>query len=170
MQGGSIPNIPEGDPKMSVVDPRPAAAQRTAASRTRIVATWLVAVPLLAFFSFSVVAGAATMDGKQPLARAVEKLPKTKTVVEISAPNEGVVQKFTHAAKLVCTVDQAQLTRVQAQWRTSTSSLLVNGSTISVVSVYGATESALRNTLGNATCTLVQVARVFFLPFDAHTS
>jgi hypothetical protein len=110
------------------------------------------------------------MDGKQPLARAVEKLPKTKTVVEISAPNEGVVQKLTHAAKLVCTVNPAQLTRVQAEWRTSRSSLLVNGSTISVVSVYGATESALRNTLGNATCTLVQVARVFFLPFDAHTS
>lgn len=158
---------------MSVVDPRPAAAQRTAASRTRVFATWLVAVPLLAFFSFSVVAGAATMDTKQPVAKAVDKLPKdTKTVVQLPAPPkaDNLLDKLTHQATLVCTVNSTQLRRIQQQWRTSTASLTVDSRTISVVSVYDAKENDLRTALGSPKCVLVQVAKIFFLPFDAHTS
>jgi hypothetical protein len=158
---------------MSVVDPRPAAAQRTAASRTRVLATWLVAVPLLAFFSFSVVAGAATFDKTPPAAKAVDKLPKdTKAVVELPASpkGDGLLERLTHAATLVCTVNSTQLARIQQLWRTSTVSLSVNSRTLSVVSVYGANEADLRGTLGNPQCVLVQVARTFFLPFDAHTS
>lgn len=161
---------------MSDCDPRPAAAQRTAArkSTTRIVATWLVAIPLLTAFSFSVVASAATFGGEPAVAQALPELPDgTKTVVQIPAPpahDESLVERLTHAAKLICTVDGAQLTQIQQAYRTSTSAFTVDGRTVHVVSVYGAGEQAIRGYLGNAHCVLVQVAQVFFLPFDAHTS
>jgi hypothetical protein len=157
---------------MSVVDPRPAAAQRTAARRFRIVATWLVAVPLLAFFSFSVVAGASTYNGKPPVERALQQLPSTTTtIVEASTPMPGgLLERLTHAATLVCTVNTAQRSALQESYRTTTTSVAVNGRTIAILSVYGATESGLRSDLGTTTCVLIQVARVFFLPFDAHTS
>src|SRR3954454_13724022 len=164
--------LPKGDSHMSVVDPRPAAAQRTAARRFRIVATWLVAVPLLAFFSFSVVAGASTYNGKPPVESALPQLPSTTTtVVQASAPTPGgLLERLTHAATLVCTVTTAQSTALQQSYRTTTASLTVNGRTLSILSVYGATDSALRSSLGTTKCVLIQVARVFFLPFDAHTS
>lgn len=162
---------------MSVRDPRPAAAQRTAARKhgvTRLVATWLVAVPLLAFFSFSVVAGAATFGGAPPAAKALGRLPDSTRVVvqvEASAPeNQSVLERLTHVAKLVCSVDATQLTAIQGAYRTSTSSLSVSGKTVQVVSVYGADEKSLRSYLDDRQCVLVNVARVFFLPFDAHTS
>ena len=158
---------------MSVVDPRPAAAQRTAASRIRIVATWLVAVPMLAFFSFSVVAGASTYgDQTAPIQNAVAQLPATTTtVVEAPAATSGsMLDQLTHVMKLVCTVNAAQRVTLQHTYRTSTSSLSMNGRTVSVLSVYGATETAIRGYLGNANCVLVQMSRVYFLPFDAHTS
>jgi hypothetical protein len=161
---------------MSDCDPRPAAAQRTAArkSTTRIVATWLVAVPLLALFSFSVVAGAATYGAKPPAAEALGKLPAaTNVVVQLGATephDQSVVQRLTHVAKLVCSVDGTQLTAIQASYRTSTSSLTVDGRSVQVVSVYGADEKSIRGYLGSTHCVLVQVAQIFFLPFDAHTS
>src|SRR4051794_24238482 len=149
---------------MSVVDPRPAAAQRTAARRFRILATWLVAVPLLAFFSFSVVAGASTYNGKPPVESALQQLPSTTTtVVQASAPMPGgLLERLTHAATLVCTVNTAQRTALQHAYRTTTTSLAVNGRTISILSVYGATESGIRSSLGNTKCVLIQAARVFF--------
>jgi hypothetical protein len=152
---------------MSVVDPRPAAAQRTAASRTsrvRIVATWLVAVPLLAFFSFSVVAGAATYGTQPPTEQAVTELPSADTVVQTTTSS------LLQAGTLVCTVNATQLVGVQKLWRTTTSSVTVNSRTVTVVAVYGATETALRTALGNPRCVLIQAWRTFFLPFDAHTS
>jgi hypothetical protein len=152
---------------MSVVDPRPAAAQRTAAGRTgrfRIVATWLVAVPLLAFFSFSVVAGAATYDAQPPTQQAVAQLPPTDAVVQLTT--SSLLQTGT----IVCTVNATQLTAIQKLWRTSTTSITVDKRTVSVVAVYGATDTGLRSALGNPRCVLVQVLRTFFLPFDAHTS
>src|SRR5206468_2058138 len=94
--------------RMSDCDPRPAAAQRTAArkSTTRVVATWLVAVPLLTFFSFSVVAGAATFGAKPAAEKALEKLPDTtKTVVQVKVDpphEESVVERLTHVSKLIC--------------------------------------------------------------------
>lgn len=149
---------------MSVVDPRPAAAQRTAASRIRIVATWLVAVPLLAFFSFSVVAGAATYGTQPPAAQAVTQLPPTDAVVELTTSS------LLHSGAVVCTVNATQLAGIQKLWRTSTTSLTVDKRTVSVIAVYGATEPALRSALGSPRCVLIQALRTFFLPFDAHTS
>jgi len=161
---------------MSDCDPRPAAAQRTAARRstTRIVTTWLVAVPLLAFFSFSVVAGAATYGGKPAAAQALDKLPAdTNVVVQVAAAephDQGVIERLTHAAKLICSVNGTQLSAIQTSYRTSTSSLTVDGRSVQVVSVYGADEKSIRGYLGDTHCVLVQVAQIFFLPFDAHTS
>lgn len=162
---------------MSVCDPRPAAAQRTAASKrgiARVVATWLVAVPLLAFFSFSVVAGAATFGSPSAAEKALGRLPgSTTVVVQVPASDpqhQSVVERLTHAAKLVCSVDRRQLTAIQSAYRTSTSTLTVAGRSVDAVSVYGADQTSLRGYLGDGRCVLVQVAHVFFLPFDAQTS
>lgn len=159
---------------MSDCDPRPAAAHRTAARRStsHIVATWLVAVPLLTFFSFSVVASAATVGAKPPAEKALEQLPEgTKTVIQVPVDaNQGIIERLTHATKLVCTVNGTQLTAIQRGYRTTTTSLTIGQRSIQVVSVYGAKEKALRGYLGDEKCVLVQVAQVFFLPFDAHTS
>ena len=63
---------------MSVEDARFAAAQRTAAASRRVrafrVATWLLIVPLLSLFSFSVVAGARGLNGKREYAESVRDL------------------------------------------------------------------------------------------------
>src|SRR3954467_2332875 len=125
--------FPKGDSHMSVVDPRPAAAQRTAARRFRIVATWLVAVPPLAFFSFSVVAGASTYNGKPPVETALQQLPPaTTTVVQATAATPGgLLERLTHAATLVCTVNAPQRTALQHSYRTSTTSLTLKGRTVS---------------------------------------
>ena len=64
---------------MSVDKRRLAAAQRTAASRktpsrARRLGAWIIIVPALAAFSFSVVAGAAVAQGKPGLAAAAAKV------------------------------------------------------------------------------------------------
>jgi len=64
---------------MSVDKRRLAAAQRTAASRktpsrARRLGAWIIIVPALAAFSFSVVAGAAVAQGKPGLTAAAAKV------------------------------------------------------------------------------------------------
>src|SRR5260370_13277784 len=76
---------------MSVVDPRLAAAQRTAVSqnpkrvshRVRLATTWLFIVPLLSLFSFSVVASAKTLS-KPDLKGALSRLPSDTHVIQIA--------------------------------------------------------------------------------------
>jgi hypothetical protein len=68
---------PNAEGEMSVEDPRHAAAQRTAAASRRVrafrLATWLLIVPALSFFSFSVVAGARGLESKPDYAGAVRQ-------------------------------------------------------------------------------------------------
>jgi hypothetical protein len=176
---------------MSVDDPRSAAAQRTAAaprnrSTRRTVArlaTWILIVPLLAAFSFSVVAGATTL-GKPDIAKAVKQLPSTAHVVEVQASHTngaepgktageaGIAQRFAHADHLVCSVTGSQLIRIKQRYTTGRLALTVDGRSLDVVSVFGATDKDVRSYLGDSgvTCVLVQVSHVFFLPFDAHGS
>jgi hypothetical protein len=164
---------------MSVDDPRPAAAQRTAARswhRARLCATWLFIVPLLAMFSFSVVAGAKTF-GKPDVGKAVQKLPDDQHVVEVpvsggSRGGEGdsVADRFSHAEHYVCSVTASQLARIKSQYRTGRYSLKINGRLLDIVTVYDASERDLRGYLGDASCVLVKVSHTFFLPFDAHGS
>lgn len=183
---------------MSVVDPRHAAAQRTAAShgakragrRVRLLATWLFIVPLLALFSFSVVASAKTLS-KPDLKSAVSRLPSDEHVIQIAVGpdqsdhgtgkkdtgDEGsngnaLTARFDHAEHLVCSVTGSQLVQLQQRYRTGRFSLNVGGKSLDIVSVYDANETDIRAFLGGTglKCELVQVSHVFFLPFDAHTS
>jgi hypothetical protein len=185
---------------MSVVDPRLAAAQRTAAShgakraghRVRLLATWLFIVPLLSLFSFSVVASAKTLS-KPDLKGAVSRLPSNEHVIQIAvgsgdrdhgnkdkgkggggdgSDTKNLIERFNHAEHFVCSVTGSQLVRIKKRYRTSRFSLDVRGRSLDIVAVYDASERELRGYLGGAgvTCELVSVSRVFFLPFDAHTS
>jgi len=162
---------------MSVSDPRPAAAQRTAASKARgtrrritVLATWMFIVPLLSFFSFSVVAGARTFT-KPDYEGAVKQLPTDKPVVEVPAApqdnGDGLLGNLQQQ-HFVCSVTGSQLVRIQQRYRTSRFTV----GHIDIVSVYGANERDLRSYLGDngVRCVLVRVATVFFLPFDPHGS
>jgi hypothetical protein len=159
---------------MSVSDPRPAAAQRTAASKARgtrrritVLATWMFIVPLLSLFSFSVVAGARTN----------KQLPQGQPVVQVSpAPSDndgtsGLFDRVTHE-HLVCSVTASELVRIQAHYRTGRFTVGSGSRQVDIVSVYGANERDLRGYLGDngVRCVLVRVATVFFLPFDPHGS
>jgi hypothetical protein len=160
---------------MSVGTRRLAAAQRTAVgkapSRARRLGAWIVIVPTLALFSFSVVAGAAGFAGKPDLAAAAAK------VVPAKAKDDGnlvVVQArdLLGRKKEICWISKAQLARVSAVYRTTTSTITVEGTQYTVVTVYGANEHDLKVMLGTFTtkCQLVHVAKVFFLPFDPNLS
>jgi hypothetical protein len=164
---------------MSVDDPRLAAAQRTAARnwrRARLCATWLFIVPLLAMFSFSVVAGAKTF-GKEDVGGAVQQLQDDKHVVEVpvSADRSGggsdsVADRFSRVEHYVCSVTGPQLARIKTAYRTGRYPITINGQTLDIVTVYDASERDLRGYLGNVSCVLVNISRTFFLPFDAHGS
>jgi hypothetical protein len=164
---------------MSVDDPRLAAAQRTAARnwrRARLCATWLFIVPLLAMFSFSVVAGAKTF-GKEDVGGAVRQLQDYTHVIEVPVSGDSrggggdsVADRFSHAEHYVCTVTASQLARIKTVYRTGRYPITINGQTLDIVTVYDASERDLRGYLGNVSCVLVKVSHTFFLPFDAHGS
>ena len=160
---------------MSVGTRRLAAAQRTAVgkapSRARRLGAWIVIVPTLALFSFSVVASAAGFSGKGDVAGAAAK------VVPDKAKDDGnlvVVQAkdLLGKKKTVCWISKSQLVRVSAVYRTTTSTITVEGTRYTIVTVYGASEHDLKVMLGTSTtkCELVHVAKVFFLPFDPNLS
>ena len=127
-------------------------------------------VPLLSFFSFSVVAGARTFN-KPDYEGAVKQLPADKPVVEVpAAPQDsgGGLLGTIQQQHFVCSVTGSQLARIQQRYRTSRFTV---GHT-DIVSVYGANERDLRSYLGDdgVRCVLVRLATIFFLPFDPHGS
>ena len=140
-----------------------------------MLATWLFIVPLLSFFSFSVVAGARTFN-KPDYEGAVRQLPRDKPVVVVpAAPQDndgnGLLQSFTER-HFVCSVTAGELVRIQTRYRTSRFTVGHGNHSVDVVSVYGANERDLRSYLGDngVRWVLVQLASVFFLPFDPHGS
>lgn len=162
---------------MSVGTRRLAAAQRTAVgkspSRARRLGAWIVIGPALALFSFSVVAGAAGFEGKPDLAAAAAKVvPEDRG----GADKGGLVVVETRdllgKKKEVCWISKSQLARVSAVYRTSTSTISTDGTTYTIVTVYGASEHDLKDMLATSAtkCQLVHVARIFFLPFDPNLS
>ena len=169
---------------MSVETPRHAAAQRTAAATRRArafrLASWLLIVPTLALFSFTVVAGASGYGSKGNYEDAVKQVvvaaPDGKgalVVVRASSPNGNPVEKlFSGSLNEVCWITQSQLTRVQQRYATGWMTIKVQGKPVSLVTVGGANERDLRTLLAARalTCRLVQAQRTFFLPFDAHGS
>jgi hypothetical protein len=173
---------------MSVDDSRLAAVQRTVAlarasaqarrGRRRRLASWLVIVPTLSLFSFSVVAGAQTV-GKPDYAGAAKQLPRGKPLIVVTAPSQSDdswSDRFTQASttKELCSVTPTQLARIAAHYSVTHTTITMNGAAVDVVAVSGegANDRELREYLGDPhpTCKLVRRASVFFLPFEAHGS
>jgi hypothetical protein len=184
---------------MSVDKRRLAAAQRTAARRTnasrpRRLAAWIVILPALGLFSFTVVAGAAGAKAKPDLASAAAKVvPQahddghggstgeskdrdqddgTLVVVDSSHGDGGLGQLGGKGGREICWISKSQLVRVSAVYRTTISTLQVGDTVYRLVTVYGANEKTLKQLLGTSPvkCRLVHAARLFFLPFDPNLS
>jgi hypothetical protein len=152
---------------MSVDCTRQAAAQRTAATRhyrghgrrwTKL-ASWLVIVPMLAFFSFSVVANARTV-GKPEYEAAIKKLEPGGTVVVLKGGGKP----------LVCSVNEGQAAALSARWHTGWTSMDVSGESVPTLWVDGPNEHELRSFLGAGECKLVRQKTIFYLPFNANLS
>ena len=173
---------------MSVDTRRLAAAQRTAAlrslstSRSKRLGAWIIIVPALSLFSFSLVAGAAGFGAKPDLAAAAAKVvPKQqaddgKVVVVESSKHDGnpLASAFGNTVgHEVCWVSATQLTRVSAVYRTTSTTVTVGHTAYGIVTVYGANERDLKRVLGGPAtlkCRLVHAVGLFFLPFDPNGS
>ena len=182
---------------MSVDKRRLAAAQRTAVSskrpsRTRRLGAWIIILPAISLFSFSVVAGATASPSKPDVESAAAKVvpnghddaaksdgqkpdkEKDKgVVVEVdSSHGPDIGHLLGKGGHEVCWISSSQLTRVSAVYRTTTSTLKVGDKTYSLVTVFGANEKTLKQLLSTkeVKCKLVQVAHLFFLPFDPNLS
>jgi hypothetical protein len=72
----------------------------------------------------------------------------------------------------LCVVSRSALTRISARYEVGRISIAVRGFDLDIVSVKDASEGDLRTLLGpgGVSCTLVRLARTFYLPFDAHLS
>lgn len=177
---------------MSVGTRRLAAAQRTAVgrnpSRARRLGAWIIIVPALSLFSFSVVAGAAGAQSKPDVeSAAVKVVPHghddggqgqdqsrddgALVVVDSSHGGVGLADLLGRGGREICWISKSQLVRVSSVYRTTTSTIRVGPRTYSLVTVYGANERTLKLLLASAVqCSLVHVARLFFLPFDPNLS
>lgn len=168
---------------MSVDKRRLAAAQRTAVgrdpSRARRLGAWIIIVPALALFSFSVVAGAAGANAKPDVAAAAAKVvPPSKhdggslVVVDAAHGAGGITDILGKGGREICWISKSQLVRVSQVYRTTTSTLNVGHTTYSLVTVYDANEKTLKELLGTSAvqCRLAHVAHLFFLPFDPNLS
>lgn len=173
---------------MSVDDSRNAAAQRAVAiarasarSRRRPwrrLASWIVIVPTLSLFSFSVVAGAQTV-GKPDYAGAAKQLPRGKPLIVVTAPaasDDSFIDRLAqkNSKKELCSVTQSQLARIALRYTVAHTTITIDGVAVDVVMISGAgaNDHELREYLGQPApvCKLVRRASVFFVPFDAHTS
>jgi hypothetical protein len=162
---------------MSVERPRLAAAQRTAAASRRVrafrLASWVLIVPTLSFFSFSVVANASGFNAKPDYASAVSDVTAGKHGAYLVVGDSGgnpLEKIFAAAAQHVCWINSSQLARVSQRWPTGRLTISYGRKSLDLVTVSGAKEQDLRVELGSVSCALVQVSRTFYLPFEAHGS
>jgi hypothetical protein len=143
---------------MSVDDSRFAAAQRTAATRrgalTSRLKAWVVIVPMLAFFSTTLVAGAATF-GRPDYAKAAKELPSTGALVLVSAAadhQQSWLDRLTSSgSKELCSVTPSQLARVAVHYQVSYMTTTADGHSMQIarVSGPGANDHELREYLGD---------------------
>ena len=181
---------------MSVDKRRLAAAQRTAVSsrrpsRAKRLGAWIIIVPAISLFSFSVVAGATASQSKPDVESAAAKVvpsghdnagksggqksEKDKGAlvqVDSSQTGGGIGDLLGKGGREICWISSSQLTRVSAVYRTTMTTLTVGGKTYDLVTVLGANEQTLKQLLGTGAvqCRLVQAAHLFFLPFDPNLS
>jgi hypothetical protein len=148
---------------MSVQQNRFAAATRTAApkrgsrSRVKLTLTWLIVVTALSLFTFSVVGTAATT--KPDYAGAAKKLPRDQPMIVI---NTG--------KKLICSVNETQLARLQAEYSTGWTTVMLNGTPTDLLTVDDASDHDVHQMFEHARCELVKRKHLFYLPFDANIS
>jgi hypothetical protein len=148
---------------MSVHKSRFAAATRTAAppsgsrSRLKLTLTWITVATALSLFTFTVVGTAAV--NKPDIAGAAKKLPPGQPMVVI---NTG--------KKEVCSVTQSQLALLQSSYRTSWTTVMLNGVKTDLVTVDGANDHDVHKMFEHVHCELVHRKHLFYLPFDAQTS
>jgi hypothetical protein len=148
---------------MSVSSPRLAAAQRTAADkrparRWARIASWLVIVPTLALFSFSIVANAMSY-GKPDYVGTAKELGTTKPLVLLKT-----------GQKVMCSVTASQAAAISARYSTWWTSMAVDGKSVPVLAVSGAKENDIASMVGPANCKLVREKSIFYLPFNANLS
>jgi hypothetical protein len=178
---------------------RTAAVPAGPRGRLKLTATWLVIATALSAFSFTVVAGASTF-GKPDYGRAVEELAKKHGGPAVPRRDEtrgGGSENDRHGggdqgsgeqgggdlASLVgrlvtssdgrlCVVSRSALTRIGARYEVGRLTISFQRWTLDIVAVKDASESDLRALLGpgGVSCTLVHLARTFYLPFDANLS
>jgi hypothetical protein len=142
---------------MSVATQRLAAAQRTAAvkrpSRWRRLAAWAIVLPALAIVSFAVIAKAAALRGKPDLDAAVS---------QFAHRTDGAVIVLGSQA---CWISRGQFTRVSTVFSTSAKSLVLGGTTYTLVAARGVDRAALEQLLGTAvTCRTASSPRLSFMP------
>jgi hypothetical protein len=144
----------------------------------RLALTWAFVFPVLAYFTFAVVAGATTPSSTAGAVASVSHdLPNGSVVVvvESSGHDDSLADVLLHrSAQELCTVGTSQLSLLRAHYAVSLSAIHVDGRTITLVTVRGdkLSSNELRAMLGILArdCRLVRVAHVFYLPFDAHGS
>ncbi|NUR74661.1 MAG: hypothetical protein HOQ28_00055 [Thermoleophilia bacterium] len=152
-------------------------------SRLKRLGAWIIIVPALSLFSFSIVANAAGLRSGPDIAKAAKQVVQQKhdagrsergglVIVDSSHDDDGVGGVFGNRGREVCWISTSQLARVSAVYRTTTSSVTVGQATYSLVTVYGADEESLRSLLGTGAvqCRLAHARRLFFLPFDPNLS
>lgn len=170
---------------MSIQHRRPAAGQWTVArvrrdtlnegTRRKRLSWWLLIVPALALFSFSLTASAQT--GKPDYASAAKELPKGQPLVVVGPRDDGTLLgwlKSTYSSHEVCSVTASQLERIASAYDVGQMTITVDGASVQLVTVsgQGANDAELRAFLGVRAldCRLVRRTSIFYLPFDAHGS
>jgi hypothetical protein len=168
-------------------------------SRAKRLGAWIIIVPALSLFSFSVVAGAARAHSKPDVESAAAKVVPhghddghaqggnqnhdggnqnhdgddgTLVIVDSSHDDGGIADMVGKGGREICWISKSQLGRVSTVYKTTTSTLKVGHKTYSLVTVFGANERTLKQLLGTPAvkCRLVHVAHLFFLPFDPNLS
>ena len=136
---------------MSIEHRRLAARQWTAANvrddaltlgiRRKKVASWVVIVPILLFFAFSLVAGAQTF-GKPDYAKAAGQLPRNEPLIVVAGASKTIDNFFSWFAQgytghELCAVTPSQLAQIGAHYQVGHMTIDVGGTAVDVVTVSG---------------------------------
>jgi hypothetical protein len=173
---------------MSIQNRRPAAGQQWTAAhirkdaferglRGKRLATWVLIVPTLAFFSLGLVNGARAL-GKPTIASAAKELPRNEPLVVVAGANHTIdnfLPWFSkQSAKELCSVTRSQLALIAERYQVGHVTVTIDGVARDIVTISGkgANDHDLRTYLGDAKlkCKLVRNGGMFFLPFDGHGS
>jgi hypothetical protein len=179
---------------------RTAAVPAGSRGRLKLTATWVVIASALSAFSFTVVAGARTgkqPDYRRAVEQLAKEQREQRVPRPVETPVDhggakqddgggkqesggqdasdqlGLVGSLlTSSDGELCVVSRSALTRIDARYEVGRISISVGSWRLDIVTVKDASEKDLRALLGagGVSCTMVHVARTFYLPFDANLS